>query len=217
MHLVSCGVAVLIATLALGSSGSATVIPVSKVFFTGSPVTTFNGLANGTEVNGLTSNGILFNYLVGGTPTNGQVIIDGGPGPTNNVSPPNVVSIGNHTGTLLLTLPTTANALGYGFADLAETTLSDATTITLFSGNTTVGSLVYSGSPDPVFTGGFAGIESTVPFNRVGLNFSASALAFAVDNIVFTTPSAVPEPGTLLLVATGIGGVLARRRLFRSV
>jgi hypothetical protein len=154
---------------------------------------------------------------LGGTPTNGQVIIDGGPGTTNNVSPPNVVSIGISTGTLLLTLPTTANALGYGFADLATTTLSDATTITLFNGNTTVGSLVYSGSPDPLFTGGFAGIESTVLFNRVGLNFSASAPAFAVDNIVYTTPSAVPEPGTLLLVTTGIGGMLARRRLFRSV
>ncbi|MCU1252287.1 MAG: hypothetical protein JWQ49_5316 [Edaphobacter sp.] len=38
------------------------------------------------------------------------------------------------------------------------------------------------------------------PFNRVGLNFSPSAAPFAVDDIVYKTPPAIPEPGTLLLV-----------------
>jgi len=47
----------------------------------GSTLTTFTGVADGTEVNGLTVNGILFNYSLG----NGQVTIDGGPGTTNNI------------------------------------------------------------------------------------------------------------------------------------
>jgi hypothetical protein len=45
-----------------------------------------------------------------------------------------------------------------------------------------------------------AGIKSTGPFNRVGLNFSPSAAPFAVDDIVYKTPPAIPEPSTLLLV-----------------
>src|SRR5260370_36072489 len=111
---------------------------------------------------GPTGNCILFNYLIGGLPTNGQVVIDDGPGITNNVAPPNIVSIGNDTGTLLLTLPTFANAIGYGFADLSVATLTDATTITLFNGLTNLWSLTFSGSPDPSFTGGFLGIDSTL-------------------------------------------------------
>ena len=31
---------------------------------------------------------------------------------------------------------------------------------------------------------------------------------FAVDDIVYRTPSAIPEPGTLLLVRSGIEGLL---------
>jgi hypothetical protein len=34
---------------------------------------------------------------------------------------------------------------------------------------------------------------------------------FAVDDIVYKTPPAIPEPGTLLLVRSGIEGLLAAR------
>jgi hypothetical protein len=37
---------------------------------------------------------------------------------------------------------------------------------------------------------------------------------FAVDDIVYKTPPAIPEPGTLLLVRSGIEGLLAARRRF---
>ncbi|WP_035355403.1 hypothetical protein [Edaphobacter aggregans] len=137
-------------------------------FYDDLPLTTFDGLATNTEVNGLTVDGILFNYMVEGIPTNGQLNIDGGPGVTNHVSAPLIVSPrflgGVQPGTLLLTLPSFADALGYGFAELTSLPLSDATTITVFSGNTAVGSLVYSGSPDPSLTGGFAAICEHCPF-----------------------------------------------------
>src|ERR687892_2626113 len=63
-----------------------------------STLITFTGLPDGTEVNGLSVGGLLFSYSLG----NGHVIIDGGPGVTNNIDPPNVVSIGNPSGVLEL-------------------------------------------------------------------------------------------------------------------
>lgn len=207
--------AILIAASIVGTSANASVIAVTSGFFSGDPVTTFSGLADGTEVNGLTVNGIHFNYLIGGTPTNGQVVIDGGPGVTNNISPPNIVSVpsGNNAGTLMLTLPTSASALGYGFAVLSTGSLPAATTITLFNGTTNVGSLSYPGAHDPNFTGGFAGIESTLPFNIVDITFnSVNAPAFAADNFVFAGGTPVPEPETFALVASALAGLIAIRR-----
>jgi len=182
----------------------ATTMPVGiAAFGVGSTLTTFTGLANGTEVNGLIVDGIQFNYSLG----NGLVIIDGGPGPTNNISPPNIVSIGNDTGTLRLTLPSFVDTFGDGYAILNISAVANATTINLFSGATNVGSLSYSGVPDPAFTGGFAGIQSTIPFNIVQITFnSAAAPAFALDNIrTANNGPTVPEPSTMLLVGTGIG------------
>jgi hypothetical protein len=194
-----------------GQSVSASVISVGAVAFgPGSTLTTFTGLADGTEVNGLTVDGILFEYSLG----NGAVLIDGGPGLTNNISPPNIVSVGNNTGVLTLTLPSFVDTFGYGFAVLSTVALPVGTTISLFDGVTPVGSLSYAAAPDPAFAGGFAGIQSTLVFNRVQLTFnSANAPAFAVDNIR-TANSVVPEPASLLLLGAGLSalGASARRR-----
>jgi hypothetical protein len=182
------------------------------VFGAGSTLTTFTGLADTTEVNGLTVDGILFNYSLG----NGHVVIDGGPGTTNNIAPPNIVSQGNPTGILTLTFPTALSQFGYGYAILSTSPVN-ATTITLFQGATNVGSLVYFGVPDPTFVGGFAGIASTIPFDRAQLTFnSVVAPAFAMDN-VRTTPAATsaPEPTSLVLLGVGLLGLshrLARTR-----
>jgi hypothetical protein len=188
---------------------NASTIPVGiGAFGAGSTLTTFNGLADGTEVNGLTVGGILFQYSLG----NGQVVIDGGPGVTNNVAPPNIVSIGNPGGVLTLTLPSPVDTFGYGYAILATIT-TPATFIVLFDGATPVGSQLYTGAPDPGFTGGFAGIQSTLPFNRVQLAFNnVVAPAFAVDNVRTFNSAAVPEPATLTLLGSGIVAAAWRRR-----
>jgi PEP-CTERM motif-containing protein len=185
-------------------------------FGPGSTLTTFTGLADGTEVNGLTVNGILFNYSLG----NGQVQIGVGPGTTNNMAPPNVVSVGDNTGVLSMTLPSFVDTFGYGYAVLSTAAaVTAATTISLFSGATPVGSLSYNGVPDPLFSGGFAGIESTIPFNSVRVTFnSVAAPAFALDNIrTATTNVPVPEPSTLLLLGAGITVLVLFRRTRKGV
>jgi PEP-CTERM motif-containing protein len=194
-------------------SAGATTIPVGiGAFGPGSTLTTFAAQTNGGEVNGTTVDGILFQYSLG----NGQVVFDGGPGSTNNITPLNIVSIGNNSGTLMLTLPSLVDTFGYGFALLNTGPIATATTISLFNGATPVGSLSYAGVPDPTFSGGFAGIQSTLLFDHVQLTFnSAVAPAFALDNVrTFNSgaTTAVPEPATLLLVATGAAALGRRRR-----
>ena len=201
--------------LVAASGASATVISIGTgAFGAGSTLTTFSGLADGLEVNGLTVGGITFLYSLG----NGQVVIDGGPGVTSNITPPNIVSIGNNTGVLSMMLPSLVDSFGYGFAILATTSISPATTISLFNGATPVGGLSFGGTPEPTFTGGFAGVQSTLAFNRVNVTFnSVAAPAFALDNIRTANNggSAIPEPASLLLVATGIGALARRRRRVR--
>jgi hypothetical protein len=186
----------------------AAVIPVSQAAFTGgSTLVTFTDLPEDTEVNGLSVGGLEFSYSLG----NGSLIIDAGPGITANIVPPNIVSTGDSTGVLTITLSAPADLFGIGYAILNTIPVVNATTITVFSGATNLGSLSYNAVTDPSFTGGFAGLQSTIPFDRVQVTFdSAAAPAFALDNVRVATT--VPEASSLVLVASGIAGLIWRRQ-----
>jgi hypothetical protein len=162
----------------------------------------FSSLPSFTEVHGLTIGGLTFGYSLGA----GQVSIATGPGPTNNMSDPNVITLGDASGTLTISLAAPAVQFGYAFALLSGTPVPQGTTAELFSGATSVGSLSFDGLPDPTFAGGYAGIQSTLPFDRVVLSFAAGLPAWAVDNMRVT---AVPEPSTVAMWGLGLLALLS--------
>lgn len=124
-------------------------------------------------------------------------------------------------GTMAVTLPGLSNMFGFGFymPALGAGTLQNALTISLFDdsvvANTLVGTLSFAavteGDPlDPWSRlGGFAGIASTLPFNRVNWTFDRSVTEIVVDNF---RVSVVPEPSARLMLALGIPTILLVQR-----
>jgi hypothetical protein len=161
-------------------------------------------------VHGQTIGGVRFAFTIGGIPSP-EAGIDGGPGNTNNITIANVE--GNTSGVLSMLFPAPETRIGYGFAISTEGTVPNATAIQLFdAANNSLGILTAAGVPDPVFAGGFLGVESTIPFVRanVAWNFLA-ADRFAFDNLRFER---VSEPSAILLVgAGGLVAVIFRRKL----
>jgi hypothetical protein len=200
---------VLVCSLVAVPKASASLITIGiGAFPMGSTLTSFFLMATGTEVNGLTVDGILFQYSLG----NGTLAIGIGPNTTTNINPPAIVSNpgANNGGVLTMTLPSLVDLFGYGYALQGTGTILNGTTLSFFSGATPVGSMSFTASPDPIFPGGFAGVRSTLPFNRVEASFNTvSAASFALDNIRRgPAVAAIPEPTTLVLLGTGLLAVV---------
>jgi hypothetical protein len=199
--------------IAVSAHASLMVVPeasLSSPAVNAATIVHFDEIASNSPINGKTIKGFTFSE---NTP---NAIIDGGPGNTNQITQPNLVSQGAFSpGTYVLTInmPAVELSFGFGFAILNTNATADALTVTLFNGVTNLGSLTYGGSPDPTFDGGFAGIGSTVGFTSAQITFGPAASEYAIDNV-----AAVPEPGTWLMGAALSSVILfARRRASVSV
>jgi len=113
---------VIVCTLVAVPRASASLITVGiGAFPMGSTLTTFTGLALGTEINGLMvdpavgpGGAILFEYSLG----NGRVSVNVGPNTTHNINQPAVVSNdgANNSGVLTMTILSLVDLFGYGYA-----------------------------------------------------------------------------------------------------
>ena len=177
------------------SFSQAVLTPIGPLdFASGATTLDFAALPTGTEANGLILDTVLFQVTKNSVATNGIVVVDGGPGTTGNIMPPNLVSLSDPNGVaLIVSLPHLASQFGYGYAINAGVSVTAATTIELFAGATPLGSISFTGIPDPIFTWGFAGVASDTPFDRAVLTFSDVGDAFAVDNVTFSANKASDE------------------------
>jgi hypothetical protein len=211
----ACGPFAIALILAAPTHASAAVIPLTPADFAGTSLITFDGIPDFTPVNGMTVDGVLFNYLLNNVASD-ALVVDGGPGPTNNVWSPNLVNIsgGNANALLRLTFAEPEERLGYGFAVLTNLVIPNATTVTLFDGTDVMVGVLSAPSTldfDPIFNNGFLGLRSTIPFVRADITFTSLAQAFAFDNLRFAPAAAsVPEPASVILLLAGFA-VVARR------
>jgi len=206
-------VATLLCYLGAQERARATIIPIGPGDFSASAtLETYGTIQTLQPVDGKTFSGVLHHFTIGGIPSN-SAIIDDGPGNTNHITVANIE--GPASGTLSLLFPQPENRLGYGYAILNTFIVLNATTVQLFdAGHNLLGSLSATGSPDPFFTGGFLGVESTVPFTLAEVTFNLNAAqAFAFDNLEFEpTAALVPEPASLILLTTSLLGCYWWRR-----
>lgn len=193
-------------------SAQAAVVALTEASF-GAAKVTFSEVAAGTALNGLTINGFEFAETSAITSVSG-----GGPGDTNHITQPSALSNGNPAGHVFtVLLPELSMGFGFGYALLAAGDIPDGVVVTLFDGATNVGAMGFTATPDPGFPGGFAGIGSTIAFDRATITFSARAGAYDLDNFN-SIVARVPTPGTLALVALALcaGAGAARRRAARA-
>ncbi len=71
------------------------------------------------------------------------------------------------------------------------------------------GAVAFGQTPLSLPFGNISGLNLAAP---LVLTNGAPSWAFAIDDLTFTTPTTVPEPASLLLVASGLGLLLSRSR-----
>lgn len=207
--------------MACANVGAAVSAIAPGAFTASSLLVDYAGTPIGTNAKGLNVNGLTFGYS-GYYPQDPAIIAEWNTTHVDGHSIYVPASPGYRTlGTMGVTLPGLSSMFGFGFymPALGAGTLNNALTISLFDDsvvvNTLVGTLsvaaVTDGDPlDPWSRlGGFAGVASTLPFNRVNWTFDRNVTEIVVDNF---RVSAVPEPSAPLMLALGVPAMLLLQR-----
>jgi hypothetical protein len=229
MHRVTAWACALTLAMAGANAGAAVIAVDPGDFPAGTLLVDYNSTPLGTSAKSLTVDGLTFGCCTGRerdpkpayiAEWGGATYVDGHAIYVPEI--PNSVPLG--TMGMLMPGPSTMFGLGYYLPALGAGAPGvfepDALTIKLFDDsvvpNTLVGTLSFDaysdGDPlDPWSRlGGFAGIASTLPFNRVNVTFNRYVTTAAVDNFLVT---AVPEPSIWLMwLAAGVPAVLWLRR-----
>lgn len=151
---------------------------------------TFDELAT-QPVNGLSFNGVTFQFEIAGVPSSDANYASFGPGTTTYVQDPSLE--GNAAGTLTLAFDQPVTELQFGVALATAENLAPGFFVELFSpsgtslGVTPVNTSVTSFN----FTEGQF-TYSGAPVGRAVVTFSGAASRFALDNLVFTTGPGQP-------------------------
>jgi hypothetical protein len=142
-------------------------------FSSGVTVLDFSALADNTEANGLIVDGVLFQATKNGSSTNGVVIVDGGPGTTGNITPPNLVSLSDLNAiALIVSLPNLAIQFGYGYALMLRFLSQSVLPSNFLPARHRSVAFPLRGFPIRSSPGGYGGVASDTPFDRAVLTFS---------------------------------------------
>jgi hypothetical protein len=166
--------------------------------------------------NGVSLMGVTFGFTISGSPSSDATFNHGGPGIMTFVQCPCLE--GNGAGTLTMNFAAPSTILSFGLARSSIGGVNPGGRLQLFdAASNSLGIFdIPTFAPPSPFAEGFFNY-SGVPFSRAVLTFQVSFFRFAVDNLTFNTPAAVPEPTTLLLFATGVTGALGVARWRRRV
>lgn len=203
-------VAVLIA--AFSTKATAVISMPLSGFASSDTVITFTGVSNESPVgasfggSGVTFSGALNGMTAGDTgffPANGDGVI------ASNW----FYSQGQNQGlSFTADFTTQIDRVGFWLENWSNQTMS----VQLFNGLTSVGTLSFAQTS--TLTAEFRGLSSTNTFNRaVFTNTSNTNGFFAIDNFTFglSAVSAVPEPGTWLMMLLGFGAIGGAMRMRR--
>ena len=197
--------AILLVLSAAAMSASTTTYTSRESFYTANPSVTiqgWDGLSNGTTIT--TLDGITYSTNDGLAQVTDAFL---------SLSPPNTLGEDVNgfflpTDTMTFTFPTAITAFGISINTFDMTTGG-------YTATDNLGDVILS-SFDPFpnqSTGEFVGFTSTVGFTSVTIA-APGGLAFTLDDLAYGGSTTTPEPGSLLLLASGamgLAGVLRRK------